>query len=100
MTQQRVELILQFVNVLVSLIVAIGIFYFPQRQVEINLWVTAIQALAAAIVALAFNWGTNAFIRTRSQERLAVMHAMGAQVQRDSQGAVQFTAVPQLDFME
>jgi hypothetical protein len=100
MTQQRVELILQFVNVLVSLATAIAIFYFPARQIEINLWVTAIQALAAAIVALAFNWGTNAFIRTRSQERLAVMHAMGVEVQRDSQGVAQFAAVPQLEFRE
>jgi hypothetical protein len=100
MTQQRTELILQFLSIALSVGAGLAIFYFPEREAEVNLWVSAAQALAVALVAIFANWGVATFIRTRSNERLSVMHAMGAQVQRDSQGAVEFTAVPQLEFME
>lgn len=73
MTQQRTELIIQFIGMLIAALVPIVYMLYPQNIEEVDIIVKAVQGIVAAVGILVIGWAGVSFQRTRSAERTAVL---------------------------
>ena len=73
MTQQRTELIMQVIAMLIAALVPVFYMLYPDKLAEIDTIAGAVQAVLVAIGILVVGWTTVNFARTRSYERQEVV---------------------------
>lgn len=73
MTQTRVELIVQFIGMVVAAGLPVAYLLWPQHTQEVDIVTQAIVGIVAAVGILVIGWSGVQFQRTRSEERQAVL---------------------------